>query len=162
LARESVKKFRKLALGGTFDILHQGHEKILREAFSLSEYVIIGLSTDRLAEELAKGHPVRPYSERKKALEDFLRAEDFLERSSVVPIDSRWGSAPFLEDLDALMVSRETYPVAREINRARRERGLREVEVVVFEKQLAEDGKPISATRIRAGEIDRAGRRLRP
>lgn len=154
-------KFRKLALGGTFDILHQGHEKTLREAFSLSENVLIGLSTDRLAAELAKSHPVRPYSERKRVLEDFLRTEGFLERSSIVPIEDRWGSAPFLEDLEALMVSRETYPIAQEVNRARSRRGLKELEIVVFEKRLAEDGKPISATRIRAGEIDRTGRRLR-
>ena len=61
---------------------------------------------------------------------------------------------------EAIVVSEETAPKAEELNRLRAQRGLRPLELVVIPMVLAEDGKPISTTRIRAGEIDRAGRLL--
>ena len=60
------QKFRKLALGGTFDILHKGHQKTLDQAFKLSEKVMIGLASDRLAAKIRKKHQIASYKERKK------------------------------------------------------------------------------------------------
>jgi len=161
LVEMSKKRFKTLALGGTFDILHKGHEKTLMEAFSLSEKVLIGLSTDSLVKSMGKGHEVNPYEERKKALESFLHERGLDGRFEISPISHRWGLAHKLKDLDAIMVSRETYPIAVEINRFREEKGLKKLEVVVLEKLLAENGKPISSTRIRKGEISRDGKVLK-
>jgi pantetheine-phosphate adenylyltransferase len=63
-------------------------------------------------------------------------------------------------DLDAILVSSETLLGAARINELRRWRGLNELEVIHVELVMAEDGKPVSTTRIRSGEIDREGRVL--
>jgi len=63
-------------------------------------------------------------------------------------------------DFDYLIVSPETYEMAIKINKKRLELGKREIKIVKVDWVLAEDGKPISSTRIKKGEIDRYGRRI--
>ena len=65
----------------------------------------------------------------------------------------RFGSA-LDADFDAIVVSEETLPVAVEINRLRREKKLRKVDIHQITCVLAEDGRWISSTRIWRGEID--------
>ncbi len=62
------------------------------------------------------------------------------------------------EDFDYIIVSPETYPVALKINSIRKEKGKKPLEIVYVEYVMAEDGIPISSTRISKGEIDRHGR----
>ena len=53
-----------IALGGTFDIIHIGHIALLKKGFSISEKVIIGLTSDEFALKLSLIHisePTRPY-----------------------------------------------------------------------------------------------------
>jgi len=154
----AAKRFRKIALGGTFDILHRGHEHVLRLAFSLGEKVSLGLSTDRLASEIKGGRPVRPFEQRKAEILAFLSREGLADRVEIVPINHRFGTAAEASELEAILVSQENLPLVKLINEERRRKGLRELEVIVFDKVLAEDGKPISSARIRLGIIDREGR----
>ena len=71
--------------------------------------------------------------------------------------------AGFADDdpsLDALVVSPETDEEVAEINRRRTERGMDPLESIVVPHEYAEDGDPISSTRIVAGEIDEHGNLL--
>ena len=155
------KKFRKLALGGTFDILHKGHHKTLDQAFKLSEKVMIGLASDRLAEKIKKKHQIASYKERKKALEKFLQKKNIISRAEINPLEIRYGVAHRLEDLNAILVSSETYSIALEINKVRNKNNLKSLNIIILSKLEAENGKPISSTRIRAGEIDVEGHILK-
>ncbi len=40
------KKYKKIAIGGTFDKLHDGHKKLLTTAFELGEKVEIGVTSN--------------------------------------------------------------------------------------------------------------------
>ena len=44
-------KFDLIATGGTFDIIHKGHIELLKKAFEISSNVVIGLTSDELAEK---------------------------------------------------------------------------------------------------------------
>jgi len=156
-----MPRFKLVAVGGTFDIIHKGHRRLLEKAFELGEHVIIGLTTDAFVERMGKPHKVRPYSERRRTLEEFLKEMGTLWRAKIEPIDDPYGPAIVDPDIEAIVVSDETYPRAAEINRIRRSRGLTPLEVVKIAMVMAENGKPISATRVRLGEIDENGRLLR-
>jgi pantetheine-phosphate adenylyltransferase len=49
-----MSQFTLVAMGGTFDIIHKGHITLLEKAFSISTNVIIGLTSDELAEKIGK------------------------------------------------------------------------------------------------------------
>ncbi|NLX50379.1 MAG: phosphopantetheine adenylyltransferase [Methanospirillum sp.] len=148
----------KIMVGGTFDPLHDGHRRLLARSFELAGpggTVVIGLTSDAFAG--SKSHPVRPYGERRRVVEQFAEEFDRGVAYEVQPLSDRYGSALDME-FDALVVSEETLPVAIEINRLRRERGKRKVDIHQITCVLAEDGHWISSTRILLGEIDEHGR----
>ncbi len=150
----------RVMVGGTFDPLHDGHRRLIARSFALAGKggeVTIGLTTDDFAGR--KTHPVRPFPERKAALEEFIRESGFSPHFTVEPLVDRFGSA--LEtDFDALVVSEETLPPAIEINRIRREKGMKKVDIHQISCVLAKDGRWISSTRILRGEIDEHGNLL--
>ncbi len=157
---ETKRKFSRVVLAGTFDQLHKGHKTLIAKALEIGDHVLLGLTTNNMAKRLKK-HQVELFDERKKALENFLRKIHALERTKIVPIDDPYGPTLTMDDIQAIVVSKETAPRAKEINILRRERGLKALEIVVIDMVLAEDMKPIYSTRIHMGEINENGRLLR-
>src|SRR5207245_4020072 len=81
----------QVVLGGTFDILHKGHEALLRAAFEgRPERVLIGLTTDRFARESRSR--VNPYADRERNLKRFLTARKW-RPAKIEPIDDSYGPA---------------------------------------------------------------------
>jgi pantetheine-phosphate adenylyltransferase len=156
-----MKKFRKVAVGGTFDEFHRGHRVLLLKAFEIGERVLIGLCTDAFAEKLGKPHVTAPYTERLKELKAFLNSLELSERSEIIPLNDPFG--PTLTDscIEVLVVSEETKPTALKINEKRRKARLPPLKIVTITMVPAENCTPISTTRIRKGEIDREGRMLK-
>jgi pantetheine-phosphate adenylyltransferase len=150
-------KYSRVGIGGTFDLLHKGHKKLIIKALELSDRVIIGLTTSAMLKMYPKLHKVADYEERKKKLINFLEKIKALNKVQIVPINDPYG--PVLDDsmLDALVVSFETADMAKEINELRKERGLKPLKIIIINMILAEDDVPISTTRIKKGEIGREG-----
>ena len=148
---------RKVVIGGTFDILHKGHEAILRRAFELGE-VAIGLTSDKMAREM-RNREIKDFKERKKELENFI-INEFKIEPKIFKIENKFGFT-LEKDFNYIIVSPETYKTALEINRERKKRKKKLIEIVEIDFVLAEDGKPISAERIAKGEIDREGQLLK-
>lgn len=149
----------RVVLGGTFDILHDGHDALLRTAFDgRPEAVLIGLTTDRFARQSRPR--VNSYAVRERNLKRFLASRKW-RPARIEPIDDPFGPADDLPDLDVLVVSAERYPVGVELNEARTAKGLRPLKIRAVPMVLAQDGLPIASRRIRAGLIDRTGRRLK-
>ena len=156
-----MKKFRKVAVGGTFDEFHRGHKVLLMKAFEVGEHVLIGLCTDEFVEKLNKPHATASYEERLKELLVFLKARGLSDKAEVVPLNDSYGSTLTDTCIDALIVSEETEKTALKINQKRSEAQLPPLTIVMISMVPAENYKPISTTRIREGEIDREGHLLK-
>ncbi|MDD2696663.1 MAG: adenylyltransferase/cytidyltransferase family protein, partial [Candidatus Pacebacteria bacterium] len=78
---------KKVVIGGTFDLIHEGHRALLRKAFSLGE-VTIGLTSDTMAKRTKK-RKVRGFRQRKKDLEVFIRKE-FGARARITKIEDKF------------------------------------------------------------------------
>ncbi len=156
-----MKKFKTVAVGGTFDEFHKGHRVLLQTAFEVGEKVLIGLCTDYLVEKLSKPHEIAPFAVRLEELRSFLRKHGWLERSQIIPLHDPYGLTLTSKRLEALVVSLETEQRAHEINEKRNANKLPPLHIVIIDMILAENCNPISTTRIRRLEIDREGRLLK-
>ncbi|HUJ84004.1 MAG TPA: pantetheine-phosphate adenylyltransferase [Candidatus Acidoferrales bacterium] len=156
-----MKKFRKVAVGGTFDELHRGHKTLLTESFAIGERVIIGLSSDELVAKLGKPHVTANYAEREQGLKEWLSNLGFEKRSEIIPLLDAFGSTIRDLEIEALVVSEETKPTAEKINVHREKAGLPPLKIVTINMVPSQNCSPISTTRIRRGEMDREGRLLK-
>jgi len=144
---------RHVVVGGTFEYLHAGHRKLLRTAVEEGGFVTVGVTSDEFAESMRE-RDVLPFEERRGKVEEFL--EGFDVGFEVKAIEDPYGDA-VERGYDAIVVSPETESVAEEINERRGERGREPLEIVFVGYVTAEDGEPISSTRIHKGEIDGEG-----
>ena len=156
-----VKKFKKVAVGGTFDELHKGHKILLLRAFEIGEKILIGLCSDEFVEQMNKPHITAKFDERFKELLKFLKSNDFEDKSEIIILNDSYGRTTTDKTIDALVVSEETKKIALIINNKRVELGFPPLEIVTVNMVPAKNYKPVSTTRIRDGEIDREGHILK-
>ncbi len=145
-------------MGGTFDVMHKGHWFLVEETFNVGDQVIIGVSTDEFAASLKKEHKIDCYEKRKRDVMGFLEEHKLIHRAEIVPLDDPYGPTIDSDEIEGIVVSEETEPGAEEINRRRVAKGKRPLLIFVVTMVLAEDGRPITSTRVRRQEVDRYGR----
>ena len=145
----SNKRYSKVAVGGTFDKFHDGHKKLLSTAFELGNRIEIGVTSDAFGG--LKGE-IDSCEERMNNLKLFFKDKSNFR---VVSLDDPFGTTIYEADFDAIVVSEETEPTAMKINEIRLSKGMNPLDIIVVSFVLAEDGNPISSTRIRRGEIDK-------
>jgi cytidyltransferase-like protein len=155
---QEMSRYRAVAVGGTFDILHIGHEKLLAKAFELGELVFVGVTGDRLVSKMNKDHPVRKFALRRRDLRRLLKARGWLRRARITELKDPFGPASRRKRLDALVVSEETRSNGLRVNALRRNQGLNPLKLYVVRMVRTKDGLLLSDTRIRRGEVNPQGR----
>lgn len=152
--------FKNVVVGGTFDRFHKGHEAFLNAAFSIGERVSLAITSGGFLERQRKrlSGAIQPYDARVGAVNTFLEKRGIDSRARVFKIDDQFGDAHTNPNYEAIVVTEETKGAALKINEHRPKAGLSKLIVVEVPLVLAEDGKPISSSRIRAGAIDAEGR----
>lgn len=147
-----------VALGGTFDPVHDGHRALFHRAFELGD-VTVGLTSDDLAPRTRHAdRPIQSFERRRAELAAELErfAAEYDREYSIRKLTEPTGIATEAQ-FDVLVVSPETKTGGKRINEIRRERGYQPLELEVVDHVYAEDGEIISSTRIVDGEIDEHG-----
>ncbi len=154
-----MKEFETVAVGGTFDIIHRSHISLLQKAFEMGENVIIGLTSDQFAnsKRIKINHN---YQQRENNLLKIIKEKFGPARYVIIKLNSTFGREVLTNKVQAVVTSTETFQNALEINRKREELGIEPLKIIPVEMIKSDDGKIISSTRIRNGEIDSEGHML--
>jgi len=152
-----TKKYKLIAVGGTFDFFHKGHRNLFKKAFSVSEKVIVGITSDNYVLINKIGH-VENFKKRKEIIKKFLYKKGFVNRFKIIKLDDRFGETVNSKIIDSIIVSNCTLKTAELINKKRTFKQLPKLAIVVVDYSFAEDGLLISSKRIRDGQINREGK----
>lgn len=156
-----LKKYECVAVGGTFDILHNGHIELLKKSFEIGKFVIIGVTSDKLVKEKLKKIINNSFKVRKLNLIEIIHSEVGSRLYEITKLEDEFGPLMFSDKVDCMVASTETSYKGAKVNEIRTSMGLTTIDIVSVELKLAQDGLPISSSRIRANEIDHNGNILR-
>ena len=147
----------KVCIGGTFNILHKGHKMLINQAFKVAGKngnVFIGITRGEITK---RKMGLKSYEQRKLSIKQYLYEQGFIKQTTIKPIVDKYG--PSLDgDFDAIVVTPETIKIAEEINQKRITNGKKPLQIVKIPFILADDGFPISSTRILQNKIDENGK----
>lgn len=150
-----------VVLGGTFDHLHSGHKILLSAAALLSRgTVMVGIADDALLESKRLRSHLQSFDVRLHHIEEFfdtfrrstpsaigtnhsldLRASDVAY--NFIKITDVYGSTTEIPSIDCIIVSRESYSGAVQINVKRQALGLKALEVVVVDVLARDPTAPL-------------------
>lgn len=150
--------YQKVALGGTFDRLHVGHEQLLMKAYESGTQVCIGLTQPQMHVNKEYSWLIESYEKRLSSLEHFFSLHNLHSRSTIVPIEDIYG--PTIEDksIEALVVTPHTLAGAMAVNKQRQLLQMQELPIIQAELVCDDEGQYTSSTRIREGRINRHGK----
>ena len=148
--------YNTIALGGTFDHLHDGHKEFILFAKEIAKFLIIGVTDQQMV--LGKSHSdqIQPTHIRKQAIKNFCNKNAI--NADIITIYDPYG--PLLEKskAQAIACTTDTVGGADKINEYREHLHLRELPIHIHNlKKDKQNKQNISAQRIRSGEIDRSG-----
>lgn len=142
-----IPKFPNVLVGGTFDHLHNGHIKLLIVACTAStKHLFVGICSDKMV----KYKKYSEYIEDEKSrydnvvtILDLIKPE--LKKTVVIINDPYEPSLIFKHDLNALVLSSETYKDGFIINNKRIKKGLNKFSILEIQRSKTD----ISSTLIR-------------
>ena len=142
----ATRGFAKVSVGGTFDRLHAGH-RLLLAAAALATHkegtLFVGVTGEALLSNKSDKNKIQPYATRANDAERFLESvwcpaseknENALmevkKNIKTGPLDGSPPLASTVEDMRALVVSRETLGGAAAVNAQRRDLGFPPLEII--------------------------------
>jgi pantetheine-phosphate adenylyltransferase len=139
----------RIIASGTFDRLHEGHKYFLEEAFKRG-YVLIGLCADNMLSHKVCAEKIYLYEKRKHDVITYLTDKGYVlcRDYMIEKIEDKVGFADDIKDIDAILVTPEVKKNAEEINKVRKAKGWKELELVEITFLKDEKGV-ISSSRLR-------------
>lgn len=153
-----------VVVAGTFGPLHDGHRELLEEALQQGD-AIVGITSDELARSSRDNSRYVPsYNARRTRVRDELvyLSRKYENDYAIIKIDDPYALATELENIETLVVTPKdgAFERAKEINERRVDAGLSELDIATADVVEADDGGPISSTRIVNMEINEHGNLL--
>ncbi len=148
-ADADIPLYKKIAVGGTFDRLHNGHRKLLTfAALTCVEQLTVGVSDDALLANKKNKSDIENIVERISRVGEFLRGikKDKDLSLNIVPINDPFGPTITDHTIDAIIVSSETLMGAKKINQIRREKNMKPLDVLITRRSM---GATLSSTFLR-------------
>jgi pantetheine-phosphate adenylyltransferase len=156
------EKYDVVATGGTFDVIHIGHLALLSKAFEVGKKVIIGVSSDAFASVIKGNNKLNHnFEQRVDKLKEKIEEKFGNVTYEISKLDDVYGPTVIYGHVEAIISSTETAVNGHLINEIRSKNGLKPLNIISVNMIPAEDGYPISSTRIRNGEIDSSGKLLK-
>ena len=146
-------------IGGTFDHFHDGHALLIQTMLERCERIEVWLLSESRAKSKDMG--ILAWKTRKNQLIERFADVDSA-RIDVFTLEDEFGPATLHKTAGAIACTKETKARCTQINSLRAENDLEPLEIIEVPHSLAWDNLPISSTRIRNGEIDRAGQPWMP
>lgn len=147
LKKMRKERYKKIAVGGTFDHLHDGHKYLLSMSKYYAKKTLIAVTSDSMAKDKPRSAAIQPYETRKSAVEQYAKkiGLDYM----MTEISDIYGPATDDEELDSIILTDDTFDNGRTINRKRKEKGLKELEYIILPYILGADRKKIASTHSR-------------
>ncbi|KAM3965113.1 bifunctional Phosphopantetheine adenylyltransferase - Dephospho-CoA kinase [Aphomia sociella] len=141
VSEETTRTYEYVALGGTFDRLHNGHKILLSQAALRStKHVTVGVTDVNMIQSKKLWELIEPVEDRIKAVRNFLTDINPDLEYNVVPIQDLYGPTKDDPRYQLIVVSEETVRGADKINEKRLENGLQPLDKYVV--TLAQDSHP--------------------
>jgi pantetheine-phosphate adenylyltransferase len=150
-------QYRAGIVGGTFDVLHIGHKKLLSTALSMVQTLYIGVTSDSYA-TLDRKRKVDKFERRVRKILSFARILRADKRIKIIKIEDPFGPSIENPDLEVLFATENVLHNALKINQIRAAASLRKLDIFIVPLVLAGDGTIVSSSKIRDGEIDDDGK----
>ncbi|KAL4716682.1 hypothetical protein ACJJTC_004801 [Scirpophaga incertulas] len=156
---DAIKTYEYVALGGTFDRLHNGHKILLSQAvLRATKHVTVGVTDVNMIQSKKLFELIEPVEQRMEAVLDFLMDINPDLEYNVFPLQDLYGPTKDDPKLQLIVVSEETKRGAIKINEKRRENGLPPMDTHII--SLAEDTHP-SRSEEEEAKVSSSNQRMR-
>lgn len=119
-----------VAVGGTFDHLHDGHKILLTvSAFLTSKTLIVGVTGSELLKHKKFAEYMQTYEQRVENVTTFIHAVKPSLVPSIYEINDVCGPTAQIEDINALVVSLESVKGGEFVNNRRKDLGWKELDI---------------------------------
>eukprot|EP00605_Chrysophyceae_sp_TOSAG23-4_P000773 GSChrysophyteH1.ASY1.ANO1.862.1 assembled CDS len=143
----SIPRYTKVALGGTFDRMHNGHRKLLTLAAAVcSGPLTVGITGDTMLSAKKGACKITPYNTRRNGVVQFLQSIKPGQPLDVCELSDPFGPTITDPTIEAIVVSSETLSGACKINELRSRCAMRPLDVLVSRRS---ESSTLSSTFLR-------------